>query len=173
MKSLEKAKRLIQEYKDNFEKSVTNSIKTVTEAMYNEVLKNCYDNGIYNHTNEIHWEYDESSNTGKIWTNNEVIIFNEMGTGIVGSKKPHPAFESWEYDVNGHGEKGWWYPTTPDDPNPYKITDKNGQLRAWTKGLPSRSMFYNAFEHISNTIGDFVEVELRKTIGNLYEKKED
>jgi hypothetical protein len=27
---------------------------------------------------------------GKVWTNNWVLILNEMGTGITGSNNPHP-----------------------------------------------------------------------------------
>jgi hypothetical protein len=136
--------------------------------MYNKVLQNCYENGISNHTSEIHWEYDDSKNIGRVWTNDMVLIFNEMGTGVKGQNKPHPKADGWEYDINGHGEQGWWYPTTDNDPNPIKRIGKDGQLRGWTAGLPSRRMFYDAYESMKNEIGDYVEIELRKNIGNLY-----
>ena len=157
--SLNKAKKQLQDFVDNYKKGINNSIKTATEAMYNKVLEHCYDVGISNHANEVHWDYNEQTNTGRVWTNDYVLIFNEMGTGIVGSQNPHPspsnAFKSWKYDVNEHGEKGWIYP-------------KGDGTYGWTKGLPSRHMFYDAFEDIKDKIGEYVEVELQKTIGNMY-----
>ena len=172
VESINQATKLLQDFENNFKKGISNSIKAATEAMYDKVVAYCYLNGIGNHVEDIHWEYDENTNTGRVWTKDNVIIFNEMGTGVVGSNNPHPSptgpFKSWKYDVKSHGEKGWWYPTVASDPNPIKWIDKDGQLRAWTKGLPSRHMFYSAFEDIKEGLGDYVEVELRKTIGNMY-----
>lgn len=127
--------------------------------MYNKVLEYCYANGISNHTSQIRWQYDEDTKTGRVWTNDMVIIFNEMGTGIVGSNNPHPnpdgPFKSWKYDVNEHGEEGWKYL-------------KEDGTYGWTKGLPSRHMFYSAFQDIKDEIGNIVDVEIRKTVGDLY-----
>ena len=151
---------------------IKDAIKQATEATYNKVLQYCYENGISNHTSEVKWSYDEQKNVGRVWTNDWVLIFNEMGTGITGKGKSHPyssgPFKSWKYDINSHGEAGWWYPTTESDPNPYKWTDKDGQLRAWTQGLPSRHMFYSAYNDIKNEIGNYVEVGLRKTTKKMY-----
>lgn len=157
--SLNKAKKQLQDFVDNYKKGISNSIKTATEAMYNKTLEYCYANGISNHTDAIHWEYDETSNVGKVWTNDWTLIFNEMGTGIVGKNSPHPSpsepFKDWKYDVNAHGEEGWRYPRADG-------------TYGWTKGLPSRHMFYSAFQDIKNEIGDYVNVELQKTVGNMY-----
>lgn len=158
-KSLEESKKFLNKFKEAYKKGIDNSVKYATEAMYNKVLEYCYANGISNHTSSIQWNYDKNSNSGRVWTNDMVIIFNEMGTGIVGSNNPHPnptdSFKSWKYDVNNHGEKGWLYP-------------KEDGTYGWTKGLPSRHMFFDAFNEIKNEIGDIVEVELKKTIGDLY-----
>lgn len=157
--SLEKSIRLLNEFKNNYQKGIHNSIKVATEAMYNKVLEHCYENGIYLHTDAIHWDYDDNTNTGKVWTYDWVLIFNEMGTGIVGSENPHPSsdgiFKNWKYDVNEHGEKGWKYP-------------KKDGTYGWTSGLPSRHMFYSAFEDIKNELGNYIQVELRKTNSNMY-----
>lgn len=77
----------------------------------------------------------------------EVTLFFEYGTGIRGASSPHPKsiVEGWIYDVNQHGEKGWWYPTTESDPNPYKYVDKQGVLRAWTKGKYSKPFVYETW----------------------------
>jgi len=78
---------------------------------------------------------------GVIFTNCPYAAYVEFGTGVVGKGSPHPKFP-WAYDINNHGEDGWWYPTDETDPNPHKHT-YNGQLYAWTKGMPSRPFMYN------------------------------
>lgn len=57
--------------------------------------------------------------------------FCEFGTGVMGQRNPHPdvALLGWRYDVNGHGDLGWWY------------TGADGQSH-WTKGMPSRPYMY-------------------------------
>ena len=158
-KSLEKAKKFLNKYQEAYSKGIDNAVKYATEMMYNKVLEYCYANGISNHTSQIQWQYDDNTKTGRVWTNDMVIIFNEMGTGIVGSNNPHPnpdgPFKSWKYDVNEHGEKGWKYP-------------KEDGTYGWTRGLPSSHMFYSAFQDIKNEIGNIVDIEIRKTVGDLY-----
>lgn len=158
-KSLEEAKKFLNKYQEAYSKGIDNAVKYATEMMYNKVLEYCYANGISNHTSQIQWQYDDNTKTGRVWTNDMVIIFNEMGTGIVGSNNPHPnpdgPFKSWKYDINEHGEKGWKYP-------------KEDGTYGWTKGLPSRHMFYSAFQDIKSEIGNIVDIEIRKTVGDLY-----
>ena len=158
-KSLNEAIKNLNRFKEAYSKVIENAVKYATETMYNKVLEYCYANGISNHTSQIKWEYDDNTKTGRVWTNDMVIIFNEMGTGITGANNPHPnpdgPFKSWRYDVNEHGEKGWKYP-------------KEDGTFGWTRGLPSRHMFYDAFNDIKNEIGNIVDIEIRKTVGDLY-----
>ncbi len=81
-------------------------------------------------------------------------VYVEFGTGVVGSKKQHPdlSIVGWRYDVNGHGELGWWYPTTYSDPNPYKRKSKDGKIYAWTKGMPSRPFMYNTAQQLRRLV---------------------
>lgn len=72
----------------------------------------------------------------------DYAIYVEYGTGIVGSWNPHP--KPWEYDINGHSYKGWYYPTTESDPNPYKHV-YNGQLYGFTRGMESRPFMYDTW----------------------------
>lgn len=156
--SLKKTKKLLQEFKKQYLKSVSDGIRIATEAAYNKVLERCYANGIENHTSEIYWTYDENTKTGKIYSNDMVIIFNEFGTGIVGKGSPHPnpdMFGGWEYDANEHGEAGWKYP-------------KGDGTFGWTRGLPSRRMFYDAFLDIKDEIGDIINVQIKGNISKLY-----
>ena len=157
--SLNQAKEYLNKFLEQYQKGVQNAVEKATEYAFEKVKQYCYDNGIDAHTSNINMEYDREKNVGRVYTNDMVLIFNEMGTGITGKNNPHknpsPAFKSWKYDVNEHGEKGWIYP-------------KDDGTFGWTKGLPSRHMFYDAFEEILSEIGNIVDVELTKTVGDLY-----
>ena len=158
-KSLEKAIKHLNDFKNAYEQGIENSVKIATELMYEKVKQYCYENGIVNHTGNIHMEYDPDTKIGRVWTSDLVLIFNEMGTGITGSNSPHPNpsknFKDWKYDVNEHGEKGWVYP-------------KSDGTFGWTKGLPSKHMFYNAFNDIKRELPNYINVEINKTVGDLY-----
>ncbi|MCM1167705.1 MAG: hypothetical protein NC299_17150 [Lachnospiraceae bacterium] len=81
-------------------------------------------------------------------------VYVEFGTGVVGKAKKHPdiSIVGWSYDVNSHGELGWWYPTTETDPNPYKRKGKDGKMYAWTKGMPSRPFMYNTARELRRLV---------------------
>ena len=81
-------------------------------------------------------------------------VYVEFGTGIKGEGSPHPdtAILGWKYDINQHGELGWWYPTDNADPNPYKYTAKNGTTYAWTRGMPSRPFMYETAQMLRASV---------------------
>lgn len=83
----------------------------------------------------------------------EIGMYVEFGTGVVGQRTSHNLRSSANYDINGHGDKGWWYPTTETDPNPHKWTDPDGVLRAWTKGMPSRPFMYETMLWLQEKLG--------------------
>lgn len=66
--------------------------------------------------------------------------FVEFGTGVVGAENPHPnpGLSNWKYDVNEHGESGWFY-------------YKEGEWH-WTKGMPSRPFMYETARDLSRII---------------------
>lgn len=66
----------------------------------------------------------------------EYAKYVEFGTGIVGSKRPHPEAPdiNWQYDYNNHGEKGWYYMI--------------GDERHWTKGQKAKSFMYKAYQDL-------------------------
>ena len=98
----------------------------------------------------------DSSGKALIRVNCPYAVYVEMGTGIKGANSPHPDTSilgfSFQYDRNSHSESGWWYPTDEKDPNPTKITAKNGKMYAWTAGMPSRPFMYNTAQAIKNEI---------------------
>nr|DAL10102.1 MAG TPA_asm: tail component protein [Caudoviricetes sp.] len=68
--------------------------------------------------------------------------FVEFGTGIVGKENPHPdiGIVGWKYDVNNHGEKGWFY-------------FRDGEWH-WTKGMPSRPFMYETSIELAEKIAE-------------------
>ena len=66
--------------------------------------------------------------------------FCEFGTGIVGATSPHPnpSLAGWKYDVNQHGEEGWWY-------------WKDGEWH-WTAGMPSRPYMYDTAQMLRQMV---------------------
>jgi len=71
-------------------------------------------------------------------------VLVEFGTGIKGSQTPHElaGTNGYVYDIKGHGEAGWWYPTDTNDKNPQKYVTTDGEIIAHTKGMPSRPFMY-------------------------------
>lgn len=81
----------------------------------------------------IRAEYSGSVPDGVSWlviTDCPWAAYVEFGTGIVGQESPHPdtSIVGWKYDVNQHGDMGWYY-------------FKDGEWH-WTKGMPSRPFLY-------------------------------
>ena len=67
---------------------------------------------------------------GIIFTDDSHACYVEFGTGVRGAEASHPTMP-WAYDINGHGEDGWYY-----------FDEKQGRIR-YTQGMPSRPFMYN------------------------------
>lgn len=151
--------KYVEQYRKALNKGIDNGIEKLTEIAYEIVKQYCEKVNLSNHLDSISWEYDSINKVGTVSTGDEVIIFKEMGTGIIGSNNPHPSpspeFSSWTYDINNHGESGWKYPK------------KDGTF-GWTKGLPANSMFYNTFNDIKKYVDSTVQIEIHKTTHNIY-----
>lgn len=106
---------------------------------------------------------DKGKNGISVYIASELVNFFEYGTGIKGSTNPHPKPPAgWIYDSNGHGNDGWWYPTTESDPNPYKWRDPSGQLRGWTRGKVSRPFIYATNLWAKRSITNVVHKHIRR-----------
>lgn len=75
--------------------------------------------------------FSPSTGVGIIKAGAPYAVYVEFGTGVVGAGSPHPDPAGWQYDVNNHGESGWWY-----------YNDRDGKMH-WTKGMRSRPFMYN------------------------------
>ena len=89
--------------------------------------------------------YSSSSNVGIIKAGAYYAAYVEFGTGVVGSQSPHPDPQGWQYDVNGHGDKGWVY-----------YDDEGGKFR-WTKGFKSRPFMYNTARELEKVCKKIAE----------------
>lgn len=79
----------------------------------------------------------------------EQVAYIEFGTGIVGENSPYPDTEAlikagWEYDVNNHGEKGWFY------------RDKTTGERVWSIGMEGVRPVYWASKEAEKLIPETV-----------------
>lgn len=77
--------------------------------------------------------YMKDSNTAVIFTDCGHAAYVEFGTGIIGSRSPHPS-QPWAYDINSHGDDGWYY-------------FKNNRWN-WTAGFESRPFMYHTAEEL-------------------------
>ncbi len=161
--SLERAIKNLQDFADDYKKGISNSIKAATERLYQLIIAYCNSENVGNYTDAIQWEYDEKKNVGRVWVTSEgkeshglVIILNEFGTGIKGTQDGYANKHGYKVNASGKGETGWAFPT------------KNGEFK-WTHGLPSKHMFYNAFQDVKREFGDIINIELQGTIGKLYD----
>lgn len=141
-KSINDAITELNEYRQKVEKAAEEIVYRLTEegvslAQMNAAYMNIYDSGEL--VNGIESQY--SGNKGFVISTATHSVFCEFGTGVVGANNPHPevAILGWKYDVNQHGELGWWY------------YDKNGEAR-WTKGMPSRPYMYDTAKMLRNRV---------------------
>lgn len=108
-------------------------------AKSNAIFMSAYDSGEL--VNGIIDEHQENKSFVKSTAAHSAYV--EMGTGIRGQQNPNPNkyASGWQYDVNEHGESGWWY--MGDD----------GKYH-WTKGMPHRPFMYNAAQQIREEISE-------------------
>lgn len=81
--------------------------------------------------NSIVGYYSPTYNVGIIKAGAYYAAYVEFGTGVVGSKSPHPNPQGWQYDVNNHGDEGWVY-----------YDEDSGGFRR-TRGFKSRPFMHN------------------------------
>ncbi len=76
----------------------------------------------------------------------------EYGIGYTGALTPHQEEnDDWEYDINNHGYKGWYY-----------IND-NGET-IWTNGYQGRLIFFHLKEFVEKSVGTWIEDYIEKNI---------
>ena len=142
-KSIDNAIREIRHIKEQLVEAMNDLIRKladegVKEAKAQVAAMDAVDTGELERS--IYGYYDPDSRIGYVIAGAAHAFYVEYGTGIVGAGEPHPDPKSaaWAYDVNDHGEGGWWYPSEKG----WYLADDGTRL-AWTKGMPARPFMYN------------------------------
>ena len=134
VKEINRAIREIEKYKAELNAKVSRLIEALTDYGVEVAKAQVRELGAW-YTGElessIEGYFSPSVGVGIIKAGAPYAVYVEFGTGVVGSGSPHPAPAGWRYDVNAHGESGWWY-----------YNDRDGKMH-WTKGMPSRPFMYN------------------------------
>lgn len=78
----------------------------------------------------------------------------EYGFGYVGFAATQPLPSNWEYDINAHGNRGWYY------------IDQNG-LYHWTNGLEGRLIFRKLSWWLANNFSDIMFRYLKNNLKGL------
>ena len=169
LKDIEEYKKKLEKLPDDINKISENIVRRLADEMLGYVLMNGraihVDKNPYGNSKRIPVRKMKTRVTGGIQDSSEIAPFFEFGTGVVGQDNPHidewlTKF-GWVYDVNHHSARGWYYPTTEEDPNPNKHT-YNGQLYGWTMGLPAQKIYYSALERAKEQFTKVAIEEMEK-----------
>lgn len=128
----------LQMYREDLERRVKILVKNLTSRGAEIVRMNIFEmDAVYSkellNSVEEYFGVVDGKHIGFIRVNAEYGALVEFGTGIVGKVNSHDLAgeKGYKYDVNNHGEAGWWWP------------DDNGAVH-WTQGMPSRPFMYEA-----------------------------
>lgn len=123
----------------------------IANRLADEMMKD-----VYPDTEKVSAKLEGNTATSGIRNKKEIWTYHENGTGIVGSQNPHVAEAlasiGWKYDVNEHGEKGWFYP-------------KGDGTYGWTKGLPASKKFWQALQKAEEMFPEIGREELLREVG--------
>ena len=123
----------------------------IADRLADEMMKN-----IYPDTEKISAKLEGNITISGIKNTQEKWTYHEYGTGVVGSQSPHVAEAlasiGWKYDVNQHGEKGWFYP-------------KEDGTFGWTKGQPASKKFWQALQRAQELFPEIGREELLREVG--------
>lgn len=78
----------------------------------------------------------------------------EYGFGYVGFAATQPLPDNWEYDINAHGHRGWYY------------IDQNNVYH-WTNGLEGRLIFRKLSWWLANNFSDIMFKYLKNNLKGL------
>ena len=137
-RSIEEAIREVKQYKQQLDERVKALIRALVDKGVEIAKVQVRELGaVYTGQLEasITGFFDEETGVGIIRTDCPYAVYVEFGTGVVGQRNPHPEpIEGWEYDINKHGDAGWWY------------FNERDQEWHWTKGMKSRPFMYNTLQ---------------------------
>lgn len=139
--SIDQALKELKAYQKKVDAAGENLTHSLTEqgvalAQLNALFMSAYDKGEL--VNGIESQYQGTKGYVKSTAPHSAFVC--FGTGLRGAQSPHPepGLAGWRYDVNEHGEAGWWY-------------WKDGEWH-WTAGMPSRPFMYDTARMLRNMV---------------------
>jgi len=138
-KDIARAIREVEQYRNELNLKVSRLVEALTDSgvviaqMQVKALDAIYTGELLT---SIEGYFSPSTNVGIIIAGAPYAAYVEFGTGIVGAGAPHPTPLGWTYDVNSHGDAGWWY-----------LNPRDGRVH-WTKGMKSRPFMYNTVREL-------------------------
>lgn len=136
--NIDGAIKQIEEYEKKLQQNIKDFLSKLLEAGVDIARVKIMELGAIDSgelQNSLAFTLYKEDNKGILFTDCPHACYVEFGTGIKGSVSPHPTLP-WEYDVNGHGEDGWYYYDT-----------EQGRVR-FTKGMPSRPFMYETAKEL-------------------------
>ena len=146
----------VELYKRRLNEGVGLGVEQATMELYDLIIKNCKDNNITIHHNNIFCKYDKDKKQGVVYTDDIVIIFNEFGTGIEGTQDEWANEMGYQVNESGKGQDGWYF---------YNREHNYGGI---THGIRSKHMFINALKEIEQQLAKNVSIAISKTVGKMY-----
>ncbi len=155
-KSLNNLIKEIQKYGTNLDKGIKIGVEEITHMLYQSILSKMAQYNLQDHESEVHENYDEKTEIGKVYTNDIVVIFHEFGTGIKGTQDEWAS--SFDYNVNqsGKGEIGWGF-----------YNEKHG-YGGITHGLTTKHIFYESLLEIQKEVPKTIGFTIAKNTGAMY-----
>lgn len=140
-RSIEQAIRNVERFKQDVIRKVHQLVQMLVDYGVEYAKSTVIEMGAYfsgELESSIEGYYSPALGAGFITAGAEYACYIEFGTGIKGKGKPHPAPQGWKYDMNNHGEKGWFY-------------FKDGEWH-WTKGMESRPFMYETAKELETIV---------------------
>ena len=106
-------------------------------------------------THELENSFKKDATVGKIINDCWWSAYVEFGTGVVG-EGTHEDPQNYQYDINNHGEDGWWF------------KDDKGRLH-WTKGMTAHRFMYQAMnEYVNGEYKKIFKKAFDEVIGGIF-----
>ena len=160
LRTLDKALKQIEQYQKRLRELIPEFLKACAETvrdMANNIISGLpYESDIISGLQNS-WK-TETTDDGQVVTlinNYDKAVYIEFGTGLVGKTKQHKEADEagYQYDVNGHGAKGWRFIHSGDEPldvpdRYYSDTKSINHTGMWfsvhTTGAPATMFLYQA-----------------------------
>ena len=132
-KSIQEATIQLQKIKNRFQQNIKLATYDLMNLSYNLMIEIFEKTNLSNHIKNLNKEIIGNGYGFKIWTDDWVVIFNEYGTGIIGSGT-HPNPQNYQYNIQtSYKDKNGRWVYYNDDIESYIST----------YGMKAKHMFYD------------------------------